>query len=44
VIGWLWTDDVIIGGPTIIGGVMMIAGAITVTLQENGNTEGESVS
>ena len=44
VIGWLWTDDVIIGGPTVIGGVMMIAGAIAVTLQENGNTEGESVS
>ena len=44
VIGWLWTDDVLIGGPTVIGGVMMIAGAIAVTLQENGNTEGESVS
>ena len=44
VIGWLWTDEVIIGAPTVIGGLMMIAGAITVTLQETGNTEGESVS
>ncbi len=44
VIGWLWTDEVIIGAPTVIGGVMMIAGAIIVTLQETGKNDGESVS
>ena len=34
IIGWLWTTEVVIGLPTVVGGLMMMAGAITVTLQE----------
>jgi len=44
IIGWLWTDEVVIGMPTVVGGMLMIAGAITVTLQERGQNHGESVS
>ena len=44
IIGWLWTEEVLIGLPTFIGGLMMIAGAITVTLQEKSQNSGESVS
>ena len=44
IIGWIWTSDVLIGLPTVIGGVMMISGAILVTLQERGNFDDESVS
>ncbi len=43
IIGWLWTDEVVIGLPTVIGGLMMMAGAITVTLQERGQNSDESV-
>ena len=44
IIGWIWTSDVLIGLPTVIGGLMMISGAILVTLQERGNFDDESVS
>tara|TARA_B100000945_G_C20411790_1_gene612960 strand:+ start:94 stop:1044 length:951 start_codon:yes stop_codon:yes gene_type:complete len=44
IIGWLWTSDALIGPPTVIGGLMMMAGAIRVTLQDNANADGESVS
>jgi len=44
IIGWLWTDEVVIGLPTVVGGLMMMVGAITVTLQEKGQNSGESVS
>jgi len=44
IIGWLWTGDVVIGLPTVVGGLMMMAGAITVTLQERGQNSSESVS
>jgi drug/metabolite transporter (DMT)-like permease len=44
IIGWLWTDEVVIGLPTVVGGLMMMAGAITVTLQEKGQNSDESVS
>ncbi len=44
IIGWLWTTEVVIGLPTVVGGLMMMAGAITVTLQEKGQNSGESVS
>ena len=43
IIGWLWTDEVVLGLPTVIGGLMMMAGAITVTLQERGQNSDESV-
>ena len=44
IIGWLWTTEVVIGLPTVVGGLMMMAGAITVTLQEKGQNSDESVS
>ena len=44
IIGWLWTTEVVIGLTTVVGGLMMMAGAITVTLQEKGQNSGESVS
>ena len=44
IIGWLWTNEVLIGMPTIFGGLMMMAGAITVTLQEKSQNHRESVS
>ena len=44
IIGWLWADEVVIGVPTILGGIMMMAGAITVTLQEKRQNHDESVS
>ena len=43
IIGWLWTDEVVLGLPTMLGGLMMMAGAITVTLQERGQNSDESV-
>ena len=43
IIGWLWTDEVVLGLPTVLGGLMMVAGAITVTLQERGQNSDESV-
>ena len=43
IIGWLWTDEVVLGLPTVLGGLMMMAGAITVTLQERGQNSDESV-
>ena len=44
IIGWLWTDEVVIGLPTVAGGLMMMTGAIMVTLQETRQNSGESVS
>jgi len=44
IIGWLWTDEVVIGLPTVAGGLMMITGAIMVTLQETRQNASESVS
>ncbi len=38
-IGWLWTGEALIGAYTIIGGTLMITGAILVTIEEN-RTEG----
>ena len=43
-IGLLWTGDALIGMPTAIGGMMMMAGAMRVTLQGNSKSSGESVS
>ena len=43
IIGWLLTDEVVLGLPTVLGGLMMMAGAITVTLQERGQNSDESV-
>ncbi|MBP72360.1 MAG: hypothetical protein CMA70_02085 [Euryarchaeota archaeon] len=43
IIGWLWTDEVVLGLPTVLGGLMMMAGAITATLQERGQNSDESV-
>lgn len=43
-IGLLWTGDALIGMPTAIGGMMMMTGAIRVTLQGNSKSSGESVS
>ena len=34
-IGWILTDESFIGPFTIVGGSLMIAGAIMVTLEEN---------
>ncbi|MDG1540435.1 MAG: DMT family transporter [Candidatus Thalassarchaeaceae archaeon] len=44
IIGWLWTDEVVIGMPTVAGGLMMMTGAIIVTLQETRQNSSESVS
>tara|TARA_B100000029_G_scaffold301540_1_gene294414 strand:- start:1247 stop:1402 length:156 start_codon:yes stop_codon:yes gene_type:complete len=44
IIGWLWTDEVVIGLPTVAGGLMMMSGAIIVTLQETRQNSNESVS
>jgi len=44
IIGWLWTDEVVIGLPTVAGGLMMMTGAIMVTLQETRQNSSESVS
>ena len=35
IIGWLWTGDAVLGPYTVVGGALMIAGAIRVTLEEN---------
>ena len=43
-IGYLWTGDALIGLPTVVGGLMMMAGAMHVTLQGKSESEGESVS
>ena len=43
-IGYMWTGDTLIGLPTVIGGLMMMAGAMHVTLQGKSKFEGESVS
>lgn len=44
IIGWLWTGEALIGPFTIVGGVMMMSGAIMVTLQESSKPASESVS
>lgn len=43
-IGYLWTGDALIGLPTVVGGLMMMAGAMHVTLQGKSESVGESVS
>jgi drug/metabolite transporter (DMT)-like permease len=44
IIGWLWTDEVLLGMPTVAGGMMMMSGAIIVTLQETRKNRNESIS
>ena len=44
IIGWLLTGDAVIGAYTVIGGTLMIAGAIMVTLEENSELDGEAAS
>ena len=44
IIGWLWTDEVVIGLPTVAGGLLMMTGAIMVTLQETRQNASESLS
>ena len=43
-IGYMWTGDALIGLPTVVGGLMMMAGAMHVTLQGKSESVGESVS
>lgn len=35
IIGWLWTGEAVLGAYTIVGGALMITGAIMVTLEQN---------
>jgi drug/metabolite transporter (DMT)-like permease len=44
IIGWLWTGETVIGPSTVAGGLMMMSGAILVTLQESSQNTHESVS
>ncbi len=44
IIGWLWTGESVIGPSTVIGGLMMISGAILVTIQEKSQNASESAS
>lgn len=44
IIGWLWTGDAVLGAYTTVGGVLMIAGAIMVTLEENIERDEDAVS
>ena len=44
IIGWLWTGEAVIGPSTVAGGLMMMSGAILVTLQESSQNARESVS
>jgi len=44
IIGWLWTGETVIGPSTVVGGLMMMSGAILVTLQESSQNARESVS
>jgi len=44
IIGLLLTDDVLIGASTAAGGLMMMAGAVMVTMQETGQNSSESDS
>ena len=44
IIGWLWTDEILLGMPTVAGGMMMMSGAIIVTLQETRKNRNESIS
>ena len=43
-IAWIWTREAEMGPYTILGGALMIAGAILVTLNENEQNGSESVS
>tara|TARA_B100000945_G_scaffold26900_1_gene18740 strand:+ start:35 stop:985 length:951 start_codon:yes stop_codon:yes gene_type:complete len=43
-IAWIWTSEAEIGPYTLLGGALMIVGAIMVTLQENEQNSRESVS
>lgn len=43
-IGWLLTGETLLGVYTIVGGTLMIGGAILVTLEEKNEHSGESVS
>ena len=44
IIGWIWPGEAVIGPLTVIGGTLMITGAIIVTLQERAEAEQEPVS
>lgn len=44
IIGYILTDEVLIGPPTVAGGLMMMAGAILITMQEAGQNSPESIS
>ena len=44
IIGWIWTGEAVIGPLTVIGGTLMITGAIIVTLQERAEAEEDPVS
>jgi len=44
IIGWLWTGHAVIGPSTVVGGIMMMSGAMLVTLQEKSQNPRESVS
>jgi drug/metabolite transporter (DMT)-like permease len=45
VIGWLWTGDIYLGAWTIVGGCLMLAGAMLVKFEEaNEQTTDESPS
>ena len=41
IIGWIWTGEAVIWPLTVIGGTLMITGAIIVTLQERAGAEQE---
>jgi len=45
IIGWLWTGDATLGLWTVMGGPLMLAGAIMVTIEEErGKSTGDAVS
>ena len=44
IIGWLWTGEAVMGAYTAVGGTLMIAGAIMVTIEESGERIEEAVS
>ena len=45
IIGWLWTGDATLGLWTVLGGPLMLAGAIMVTIEEGrSKSTGDAVS
>jgi len=44
IIGWFFTNELILGKYTLIGGILMITGAIIVTLEENSENSEEVIS